>query len=82
MTQIDRMKTILRESDVPFFEDDEIQFYLDENGGNEKAALYHLLNIKAEDTTVRLSGWTSADTSKYYRRLAARYRPQNSGVLT
>ena len=78
----ERMKLILRESDVPFFTDEEFEFYLAENRGNENAALYQMLNIKAEDTTIRLSGWSSADTSKYYRRLAARYRPQNSGVLT
>ena len=38
--------------------------------------------IKAEDTTLSVSGLNCADTSKYFRRLAQRYRQNNSGQLT
>ena len=76
-----KMKKILREADVPFFSDDDLEFYLAENAGDINAALYQTLIIKSEDTAIHLTGWTSADTSNYYKRLAARYRPQNSGVL-
>lgn len=81
MASIDRMKTILRETDVPFFSDEDLQFYLNENNGDEDAAIYQCLLIKAEDTTLNISGISAADTSLYFRRLASRYRPNNSGVL-
>lgn len=78
---IDKMKIVLRESAVPFFTDAELQFYLDENGGDLKKALYQCLCIKAEDTTLSVSGLSTADSSAYFRRLANMYRPNNSGVL-
>lgn len=81
MAGIDRMKRILRESDVPFFTDEDLQFYLDENNGDENAAIYQCLLVKAEDTTLSISGISAADTSSYFKRLASKYRPNNSGIL-
>lgn len=78
---VSTMKTILRESDVPFFTDEELQFYLDQNKGNVTDAIYQCLCIKAEDTSLNISGLSTADSSKYFRRLANMYRPINSGVL-
>jgi hypothetical protein len=79
--QIDRIKRILREDSCPFFEDEEIVFYLKENGNDENEALYQMFIIKSEDTALNVSGLTCADTSKYFRRLAQRYRKSNSGTL-
>lgn len=76
-----RMKTILREDACPFFSDDDLLFYLNENGGDEKKALYQCLIVKSEDTTLSISGLQAADTSKYFRRLAQRYRANNSKIL-
>ena len=81
MNSLEDLKTVLRESDIPFFSDQDLQFYLDENGGDFRATAYQCLLIKAEDTTLSISGLNAADSSKYFRRLAARYRPHNSGVL-
>ena len=81
MAALDRMKVILREKDIPFFDDDDLNFYLDENQGDEDAAIYQCLLIKAENTSLAISGLTLADTSAYFRRLASRYRPNNSGIL-
>jgi hypothetical protein len=78
---IERMKKILREEDCPFFSDEELQFYLVENDGNINNALYQCFLVKAEDTTLSVSGLNCADTSKYFRRLAQKYRPNNSGIL-
>lgn len=78
---VETLKTILRENDVPFFADDELQFYLDRNGGDVDATAYQCLCIKAEDTTISVSGLSTADSSKYFRRLANMYRPSNSGTL-
>lgn len=81
MNSLEDLKTVLRETDVPFFTDEELQFYLNENNGDYRATAYQCLLIKAEDTTLSVSGLSAADSSKYFRRLASRYRPHNSGVL-
>lgn len=81
MSSLEDLKLVLREEDVPFFTNEELQFYLTENGGDYNATAYQCLLIKAEDTTLSISGLSAADSSKYFRRLAARYRPNNSGVL-
>lgn len=81
MTGIGRMKKILREEEVPFFTDEDLNFYLEENNGDEDAAIYQCLLVKAEDTTLNVSGITASDSSSYFRRLASRYRPNNSGIL-
>ena len=81
MSSLEDLKTVLREEDVPFFDDSQLQFYLNENNGDYKATAYQCLLIKAEDTTLSVSGLSAADSSAYFRRLAARYRPHNSGIL-
>lgn len=81
MTSIERMKKILREADVPFFTDEDLQFYLDENSGEENAAIYQCLLVKAENTGIQITGLTAADSSAYFRRIAKKYRPNNSGTL-
>lgn len=81
MSSLEELKIILRESEVPFFTDEQLEFYLKENGGDYTATAYQCLLIKAEDTTLSVSGLSAADSSKYFRRLSAKYRPYNSGVL-
>lgn len=81
VTAIERMKVILREDDIPFFTDKQLQFYIDENNGNVNAAIYNCLIIKSEDTTVSISGLSTADSSNYFKRLATKYKPNNSRIL-
>lgn len=81
MSSLEDLKIILREADVPFFDDEQLEFYLRENNRDYQATAYQCLLIKAEDTTLSISGMTAADSSKYFRRLASRYRPHNSGIL-
>lgn len=81
MDTLDRLKTVLRERDIPFFSDEDLAFYLEKNGNDFNATAYECLIVKSEDTTVQISGLTTADTSNYFRRLASRYRPYNSGSL-
>ena len=78
---LDKLKIVLRENDCPFFEDEELDFYLSENGNDFNKTAYQCLIIKAENTTLSMSGLEAADTSKYFRRLAQRYRNNNSRVL-
>ena len=77
---LDRLKFILRESEMPMFTDEELQSYLD-NSESFDLALYELLMLKSENTGLQISGLTIQDTSSYFRRLAQTYRPHNSGVL-
>lgn len=81
MTDIEKIKLEIREKDCPFFEDDEIEYYLQKNDGDINATIYELLLVKAEDSTVSVSGLSTADTSAYFRRLASKYKSFNSGVL-
>lgn len=78
---IDRLKIVLREKDYPLFEDEELEFYLNENNGDFDDTAYQCLILKSESTSVVLSGFEAADSSKYFRRLAQRYRKTNSGIL-
>lgn len=77
---LDRLKFILRESEMPMFTDEELQSYLD-NSDSFDLALYELLLLKSENTGLQVSGLNIQDTSSYFRRLAQTYRPHNSGVL-
>lgn len=81
MSSLEELRLVLREDDVPFFTDEQLLFYIKENNGDYNATAYQCLLIKAEDTTLSVSGLSASDSSKYFRRLASRYRPYNSGVL-
>lgn len=81
LDNIARMRKILREEDIPFFSEDDLQFYIDENGGDVDAAIYQCLIVKAEETTLSVDGLSTADTSSYFKRLARRYRPWHSGII-
>ena len=81
MTDIEKIKLEIREAKCPYFDDTEIQYYLDKNKGDVEAAIYELLIVKAEDSTISVSGLTTADTSSYFRRLASKHRQFNSGIL-
>lgn len=80
MEPIEELKIILREKDCPFFSDEELMYHLEKQGTLEKAA-YRCLLLKAENTSVSVSGMNLPDDSQYYRKLAQQYRPSNSGTL-
>lgn len=81
VTDIEKLKMYCRESEVPYFSDEELQFWLDECGGDVKAATYKCLILKSQDTTLSISGLNAADSSSYYKRLASKFKPNNSGIL-
>lgn len=78
---IDAIKRETRENMSPYFDDGDIEYYLKKNNGDVDATIYELLLVKAEDSTISVSGLSTSDTSAYFRRLASRYRQYNSGVL-
>ena len=78
---IEQIKREIRENMSPYFEDGDIEYYLQKNNGDVNATIYELLLVKAEDSTISVTGLSTSDTSAYFRRLASRYRLYNSGVL-
>ena len=81
MTDIERIKREVRENQSPYFEEDDFQYYLDKNNGDVNATIYEMLIIKSEDSTISVSGLSTQDTSAYFKCLASRYKPFNSGNL-
>lgn len=79
--KLKELRIILREKDIPFFEDDELEYYLKKNAMDVNKTAYECLIIKSEGSTISISGLSLSDTSAYFRRLAQKYRPNNSGVL-
>lgn len=80
-TVLEKLKIVLRESDCPFFTDEEIMFYFQENNNDFDKTAYQCLILKSENTSLVMSGLETSDTSKYFRRIAQHYRTINSGVL-
>lgn len=79
-SKLPKLKLILREAEMPMFSDEELSSFLEESESFESAC-YELLIRKSENTSLQISGLTTADTSAYFMRLAATYRPFNSGTL-
>ena len=83
MTQetLSTLKRVLREEDIPFFSDEDLQSYYSDCNEDLNKTIYTLALMKSEDTTLQISGLSVGDTSKYFLRIAQRYRPNNSGTL-
>lgn len=81
-SKLETLKLILREESSPFFEEREIYYYLEKNNFDINKTAYECLLIKAEDDSISLPGGLSlADNSKYWLRLAKKYKPNCSRVL-
>lgn len=81
MTDVERVYKEIREEQSPYFEDGDIEYYLEKNHGNVEATIYEMLIIKSEDSSLLLSGVNTKDTSGYFKRLASKYKQFNSGTL-
>ena len=84
MTDVEKIAYIrkeLRENQSPYFEEEDFLHYLKKNNGDVNTTIYEMLILKSEDSTISVSGLTTQDTSNYFKRLASRYKPFNSGVL-
>jgi hypothetical protein len=82
MGSLDDLKIVLREDHYQYFTDQQLAFYLNENNGDYRATAYQCLLVKSENSSLIVSGLTVGDTSTYFRRLASKYRPNNSGILS
>ncbi len=81
MTDVERVYKEIREEQSPYFEDGDIEYYLEKNHGDVDATIYEMLIIKSEDSSLSLSGVNTTDTSGYFKRLASKYKKFNSGNL-
>lgn len=81
MTDVEKVYKEIREQQIPYFEEGDIEYYLEKNNGDVNATIYEMLLIKAEDSSIEVSGLISGDTSGYFRRLASKYKKFNSGCL-
>ncbi len=81
MDSLKELKLNIREKQFPFFDDEELQYYLDKNNGDVDKASYECLIIKAETTGLSVSGLTTKDSSSYFKMLASSFVNTNSGVL-
>ncbi len=81
MTDVERVYKEIREEQSPYFEDGDIEYYLNKNHGDVDATIYEMLIIKSEDSSLSLSGVNTTDTSGYFKRLASKYKRFNSGNL-
>lgn len=81
MTDIEKIKRAILEDKAPYFEEDDFEFYLAKNNNDVDATIYEMLLVKSENSTIAVSGLSMQDTSSYFKRLASRYRPYNSGIL-
>lgn len=79
--KIETIKMLTREFDCQFFTDEELLFYLEKNSGDTEKTVYECLLIKSMNTEISVSGLTCQDTSRYFKMLAQKYRPSNTGIL-
>lgn len=81
ISNVDKLKGMLRESEVPFFSDEELQQQFNLAGKDLETAAYNCLIIKSENCQLSVSGLTLADSSDYWLRLAAMYRPNKTRIV-
>ena len=78
---LEKIKIVLRENEIPFFSDDEINLQLELHDNDFYMTVYTLAIAKAENCQMSLSGLSLADTSEYWLRIAQTYRPNNTVIL-
>lgn len=76
---LELLKFNLEEERFPYFTDKELTMSLELYKTVESATYYMALK-KSQNTGFSVSGLSVNDTSDYFKRIAARFRPNNSGV--
>lgn len=76
-----KLKLELREKQSPFFDDEELRYYLEKNDNDLSATIYECALLKAEDDSIDLPGGLSIpDNRAQWLRLAAKNRPNSTGI--
>lgn len=77
---MNKLKRALRENTMPLLTDEDLQDLLEDSDTMDEA-IYKGAIMKSENTTMQVSGMSTADMSSYFLRLAAMHRPNNTGTL-
>ena len=77
---MNKLKRALRENTMPLLTDEDLQDLLEDSDTMDEA-IYEGAIMKSENTTMQVSGMSTADMSSYFLRLAAMHRPNNTGTL-
>jgi hypothetical protein len=77
---LEKMKIVLREYAMPMFSDEELEYFL-ESSSSYNEAVYTAALLKSENTTLQVSGVSTADSSAYFLRIAQMHKPNNTGIL-
>lgn len=75
-----KLKENLRESEYPYFSDEELERIYDDCGGDIGDATYRALIIKAESDGIRLPDMTLDSSRRYWLSLASLYRKNRTGT--
>lgn len=78
--EIRTLKIRLREEDYPLFTNEELQYFIDSCDSLDMAT-YRAAILKSEANGLNLNGIEIESMSKFFLRIAAMYRPSNSGTL-
>ena len=76
-----KLKTGLRESEIPFFTDEELLQIIERNNNDFDACMYDACIIKSENCSVSVSNLSLPDSSAYWLRMAMAYRPSATTVV-
>ena len=74
------VKRIWLEDTMPLLSD-ELIADISSSSDTLDEVIYKGALMKSEDTTLQVSGLSTADTSKYFLRIASMHRPSNTGIL-
>lgn len=77
---MNKLKRALREETMPLLSDEDLQDLLESSKSLDEA-IYKGAIMKSEDTTLQVSGLSTADSSAYFLRVARLHRPNNTGIL-
>lgn len=75
------LKIELRESQSPYFSEEELLYYLKKNNYDLSDTIYECAILKSEDDSIQLPGGLSIpDNKKYWLRIATKNRKVTTGV--
>ena len=76
-----KLKTGLRESEIPFFTDEELLQRMERNNNDFDACMYDACIIKSENCSLSVFNLSLPDSSAYWLRMAMAYRPSATTVV-
>ena len=76
-----KLKTGLREAEIPFFTDEELLQIMERNNNDFDACMYDACIIKSENCSISVSNLSLPDSSAYWLRMAMAYRPSATTVV-